>query len=90
MRIIVKSKEDKVNINIIMPMGVITTLLRVCKPFIKMNFNKEVKNSKGNYIFGSNDVDVIIEGLKYLHKEHKGLNLVDIEEENGDIVKIKI
>jgi hypothetical protein len=35
-------------------------------------------------------VDVIIKALKYLNKEHKGLNLVDIEEKNGDIVKIKI
>ncbi|WP_343337656.1 hypothetical protein TPELB_26520 [Terrisporobacter petrolearius] len=89
MRIIVKNKEDNVNINIIAPLSVITTLLRVSKPFIKIDF-KKVKNSKINYIFGSKDVDVIIKGLKYLNKEHKGLYLVDIEEENGDIVKIKI
>lgn len=90
MRITVKSKEDNVNINIIAPLSVITTLLRVSKPFIKIDFNKAFKNSKINYIFGSKDVDVIIEGLKYLNKEHKGLYLVDIEEKNGDIVKIKI
>lgn len=89
MRIIVKNKEDNVNINIIAPLSVITTLLRVSKPFIKIDF-KKVKNSKINYIFGSKDVDVIIKGLKYLKKEHKGLYLVDVEEENGDIVKIKI
>ncbi|HBI94608.1 MAG TPA: hypothetical protein DDY58_20485 [Terrisporobacter glycolicus] len=89
MRIIVKNKEDNVNINIIAPLSVITTLLRVSKPFIKIDLNK-VKNSKINYIFGSKDVDVIIKGLKYLNKEHKGLYLVDVEEENGDIVKIKI
>jgi len=89
MRIIVKNKEDNVNINIIAPLSVITTLLRVSKPFIKIDFNK-VKNSKINYIFGSKDVDVIIKGLKYLNKEHKGLYLVDVEEKNGDIVKIKI
>ncbi|SFJ07529.1 hypothetical protein TPDSL_27940 [Terrisporobacter petrolearius] len=89
MRIIVKNKEDNVNINIIAPLSVITTLLRVSKPFIKIDF-KKVKNSKINYIFGSKDVDVIIKGLKYLNKEHKGLYLVDVEEENGDIVKIKI
>ncbi len=89
MRIIVKNKEDSVNINIIAPLSVITTLLRVSKPFIKIDF-KKVKNSKINYIFGSKDVDVIIKSLKYLNKEHKGLYLVDVEEENGDIVKIKI
>lgn len=89
MRIIVKNKEDNVNINIIAPLSVITTLLRVSKPFIKIDF-KKVKNSKINYIFGSKDVDMIIKGLKYLNKEHKGLYLVDVEEENGDIVKIKI
>ncbi|UEL47060.1 hypothetical protein [Terrisporobacter hibernicus] len=89
MRIIVKNKEDNVNINIIAPLSVITTLLRVSKPFIKIDF-KKVKNSKINYIFGSKDVDVIIKGLKYLNKEHKGLYIVDVEEENGDIVKIKI
>ncbi|MDU4859792.1 MAG: hypothetical protein E6356_04260 [Terrisporobacter othiniensis] len=89
MRIIVKNKEDNVNINIIAPLSVITTLLRVSKPFIKIDL-KKVKNSKINYIFGSKDVDVIIKGLKYLNKEHKGLYLVDVEEENGDIVKIKI
>lgn len=89
MRIIVKNKEDNININIIAPLSVITTLLRVSKPLIKIDF-KKVKNSKINYIFGSKDVDVIIKGLKYLNKEHKGLYLVDIEEENGDIVKIKI
>ncbi|WP_343343058.1 hypothetical protein [Terrisporobacter petrolearius] len=89
MRIIVKNKEDNVNINIIAPLSVITTLLRVSKPFIKIDF-KKVKISKINYIFGSKDVDVIIKGLKYLNKEHKGLYLVDVEEENGDIVKIKI
>lgn len=89
MRIIVKNKEDNVNINIIAPLSVITTLLRVSKPFIKIDF-KKVKNSKINYIFGSKDVNMIIKGLKYLNKEHKGLYLVDVEEENGDIVKIKI
>lgn len=89
MRIIVKNKEDNININIIAPLSVITTLLRVSKPFIKIDF-KKFKNSKINYIFGSKDVDVIIKGLKYLNKEHKGLYLVDVEEENGDIVKIKI
>ncbi|MEW9077079.1 hypothetical protein [Terrisporobacter glycolicus] len=90
MRIIVKNKEDNVNINIIAPINVITTLLRVSKPFIKIDFNKVFKNNKINYIFSSKDVAVIIEGLKYLNKEHRGLYLVDIEEENGDMVKIKI
>ncbi|MGX4599037.1 hypothetical protein [Faecalimicrobium sp. JNUCC 81] len=90
MRVIIKSKEDKVNINIILPLGAITTLLRVSKPFIKIYYNKEVKISKVNYTFKPNDVDVIIKALKYLNKEHKGLNLVDIEQENGDVVKIKI
>ncbi|MBO3444347.1 hypothetical protein [Clostridium sp. CCUG 7971] len=90
MRVIIKSKEDKVNINIILPLGAITTLLRVSKPFIKIYYNKEVKISKVNYTFRPNDADVIIKALKYLNKEHKGLNLVDIEQENGDVVKIKI
>lgn len=90
MRITVKSKEDKVNINIKIPIGVITTLLRVSKPFIKIHSDKEFKISKVNYTFRPNDVDVIIAGLKYLNKEHKGLNLVDIEDKNGDVVKIKI
>lgn len=89
MKITVKSKEENVNLNISIPMGVITTLLRVSKPFIKIDFNKEIKNIKVNHIFRSNDVDVIIKGLKYLNKEHKGLHLVDIEA-NGEIVKIKI
>ena len=90
MRITVKSKEEKGNININIPMGVIITLLRVSKPFIKIDCNKEFKNIKVNHIFQSNDVDVIIKALKYLNKEYKGLHLVDIEEGNGDIVKIKI
>lgn len=90
MRITVKSKKEKVNINIRIPIGVVTTLLRVSKPFIKIDYNKEFKNIKVNHVFGSSDVDVIIKALKYLNKEHKGLSLVDIEEKNGDIVKIKI
>lgn len=90
MRVTVKSKEDNFNMNIIMPLGAITTLLRVSKTFIKRYYDKEIKISKVNYTFKSDDIDVIIEGLKYLKKEHKGLYLVDIESENGDIVKIKI
>lgn len=90
MRVIVKSKEDNVNINLILPMGVITTLLGISKPFIKKYNNKELKISKVNYMLKPNDLDVIIKALKYLNKEHKGLNLVDIEQENGDVVKIKI
>lgn len=90
MRITVKSKEEKVNINIKIPIGVVITLLRISKPFIKIDCNKEFKNIKINHVFESSDVDVIIKALKYLNKEHKGLNLIDIEEKNGDIVKIKI
>lgn len=90
MRITVKSKAEKVNINIKIPMGVIITLLRVAKPFVKIDCNKKIKNIKVNHIFQSKDVDVIINGLKYLNKEYKGLNIVDIEQENGDLVKIKI
>ena len=90
MRITVKSKEEKTNINISVPMSVVITLLRVSKPFIKKYYNKEAENCKGKYGFKVNDVDAIIKGLKYLKKKHKGLSLVDIEEANGDIVKIKI
>ena len=90
MRITVKSKEDKTNINIRVPMSVAITLLRVSKPFIKKYYNKEFENGKEKYGFKESDVDAIIKGLKYLKNEHKGLSLVDIEEANGDIVKIKI
>ena len=90
MRIIVKSKEENTNININVPMGVVITLLRVSKPFIKKYCDEEVAYGKGKYGFKASDVDKIIEGLRYLKKEHKGLSLVDIEESNGDIVKIKI
>lgn len=90
MKIIVKSKEDKTNINISLPMNVVITLLRVSKLFIKKYCNEEVAYGKGKYRFRSSDVDAIIDGLRYLKKEHKGLSLVDIEESNGDIVKIKI
>ena len=90
MRITVKSKEDNVNINIIMPLSLIITLIRISKPFIKKYCDNEFKFGKVNYTFKYNDVDVIIKSLKYLKKEHKGLILVDVEQENGDIVKIKI
>ena len=71
MRITVKSKEDKTNINIRVPMSVAITLLRVSKPFIKKYYSKEVENGKGKYGFKANDVDAIIKGLKYLKKEHR-------------------
>ena len=90
MRIIVKSSEDKTNINISLPMSIVITLLRVSKPFINKYCNEEVSYGKGNYGFRASDVDAIIKELRYLKKEHKGLSLVDIEESNGDIVKIKI
>lgn len=90
MRVVVKSKEDNTNINIKIPTIVIINILRVCKPFIKIDFDKNFKISIANNIFKNKEVDTIIKGLKYLNKQHKGLYLVDIEESNGDIVKIQV
>lgn len=90
MRVVVKSKEDNTNINIKIPMIVIIILLRACKPFIKIDFDKNFKISIVNNIFKNREVDIIIKGLKYLNKEHKGLYLIDIEESNGYIVKIQV
>lgn len=90
MRVVVKSKEENTNININIPMIVIIILLRVCKPFIRIDFDKNFKISIANSMFKNREVDIIIKGLKYLNKEHKGLYLIDIEESNGYIVKIQV
>lgn len=90
MKIVVKSKAENLNINIRVPMAVITIMLKVCKPFIKIDYNKKTDGKKINEIFNTKDIDVIIKGLKYLNKEYRGLSLVDVEDSNGDIVKIQI
>ncbi len=90
MKIVVKSKAENLNINIRVPMAVIITILRVCKPFIKIDYNKKTDGKKISEIFNTKDVDIIIKGLKYLNKEYKGLSLVDVEDGNGEIVKIQI
>lgn len=76
-------------------MSVAIMTLRIGKPFIKdshvekyckLEENKAILNEKNT----KEMVNQLIKGLKYLKKNHKGLVLVDIEDANGDIVKIEI
>ena len=89
MKIIIKSVEENKNINIRLPMCAITTLVRF------VNIENKVDTSKDEYKFvdsmlKNNNKNNIIKALKYLNKNYKGLALVDVEDANGDIVKIEI
>ncbi len=95
MKITIRSKEDNTNLNLRIPMSVAIATLRIGKPFIKQeHINKYTKtNDNKDFTKDSENIklmiDELIKGLKYLKKNHKGLVLVDIED-NGDIVKIII
>lgn len=95
MKIIVKSKEGNSNLNLNIPMAVVIAGLRLGKPFIKKeHINKYNKGTNSKEIIKDSEdikemIDVLIKGLKYLKKNHKGLVLVDIDD-HGEIVKIQI
>ncbi len=90
MKIIIKSVEGNTNINLRLPMRIVITLLRIGKPFIKIDYKENSKINEVKNIINRDDINKLIKGLKYLNKHHKGLVLVDIEDSGGDIVKIQI
>ena len=85
MKIIVKSNDSK-NINIHLPMFVITTALKfidISKYDSKMT---GIDDDKLKYF----DKESLIKALKHLKKHHKGLVLVEVDDGNGEYVKIEI
>ncbi|CEK30676.1 hypothetical protein JGS6364_13221 [[Clostridium] sordellii] len=87
MKIVVKTNDLKRNININLPMCMITTILR----FTNISSSKYVDKNKINSNFLTEfNKENLIKGLKYLRKNHKGLILVEVDSPNGEYVKIKI
>ena len=87
MKIFIRNEESK-DINIKLPIALITTALRFLKKsYIEVD---EQTNSILNNIFNVEDKKNLIKGLKYLNKHHKGLVLVDVEDSHGCMVKIEI
>ncbi|MEG2727324.1 MAG: hypothetical protein RR940_03700 [Bacilli bacterium] len=87
MKILVKSKDIKRDINISLPMCMITTVLR----FINISSIKHGSDNKiVDDLFTDCNKDNLIKGLKYLKKHHKGLVLVEVDSPNGEVVKIQI
>ncbi|MEG0794618.1 MAG: hypothetical protein RSG95_02350 [Bacilli bacterium] len=87
MKILVKSKDMKKDINISLPMCMITTVLR----FVNISSRKYGGNNKVvNDLFNDCNKDNLIKGLKYLRKHHKGLVLVEVYSPDGEVVKIQI
>ncbi|MGL5641063.1 MAG: hypothetical protein ACRDDM_02275 [Paraclostridium sp.] len=87
MKILVKSKDMKRNINISLPMCMITTVLR----FVNISRIKYGGDNKVvDDLFNDCNKDNLIKGLKYLRKHHKGLVLVEVDSPNGEVVKIQI
>ncbi|MDU7966995.1 MAG: hypothetical protein E7J25_08995 [Paeniclostridium sordellii] len=89
MKIVVKTNDLKRNININLPMFMITTVLR----FTNISSSKYVDKNKNkidsNFLTEFNKEN-LIKGLKYLRKNHKGLILVEVDSPNGEYVKIQI
>ena len=87
MKIVVKTDDLKRNININLPMCMITTILR----FTNISSSKCVDKNKINSNFLKEfNKENLIKGLKYLRKNHKGLILVEVDSPNGEYVKIQI
>lgn len=87
MKILVKSNDLKKDINISLPMCIITTVLK----FVNVSSTKYFDDKKVvNELFKNCDKDNLIKGLKYLRKNHKGLVLVEVDSPNGEVVKIQI
>lgn len=87
MKIVVKTNDLKRNININLPMFMITTVLR----FTNISSSKYVDKNKINSNFLTEfNKENLIKGLKYLRKNHKGLILVEVDSPNGEYVKIQI
>lgn len=90
MRVVVKSRE--INLNLYIPMFVLTNGVRLTK-FINKNYNKNDNSDKSiqnamkylDYI----DMNIIISAIKEL-KNYKGLTLVEIKANDGTYVLIKI
>ena len=87
MKILVKNNDLKKDINISLPMCMITTILK----FVNISSSKHFDDEKVvNELFKNCDKDSLIKGLKYLRKHHKGLVLVEVDSPNGEVVKIQI
>ncbi len=90
MKVIVKSEET--NLNLYIPMFVLTSGIRLAK-FINKNYNKDNKSDKSiektiqyvDYL----DIDIIISAIKEL-KSYKGLTLVEVKASDGTYVLIKV
>lgn len=87
MKVLIQSESIK-DINIKLPMSVVILMLRILK-ILPIQFDEKIDKTLKN-IFESYDVDNLIKGLKYLKNHHKGLVLVDIDDSNGDKVRIEI
>lgn len=90
MRLVIKSRDNNKNINIKLPMGIIIALLKLGEMTIKKEDDCNNNQHKVSDILRNNEKANITKGLKYLNKYHKGLTIIDIEDSNGDIVKIEI
>ncbi|MGL5753729.1 MAG: hypothetical protein ACRCYC_00175 [Paraclostridium sp.] len=87
MKVLVKSKDIKRDINISLPMCMITTVLK----FINVSSIKYGSDNKiVDDLFTDCNKANLIKGLKYLRKYHKGLVLVEVDSPNGEVVKIQI
>ena len=89
MRVVVKSRE--INLNLYIPMFVLTSGIRLTK-FINKNYNKNDSSDKSiqnamkylDYI----DMNIIMSAIKEL-KNYKGLTLVEVRDKDGTYVLIK-
>ena len=89
MRVVVKSRE--INLNLYIPMFVLTSGIRLAK-FINKNYNKNDSSDKSiqnamkylDYI----DMNIIMSAIKEL-KNYKGLTLVEVRDQDGTYVLIK-
>lgn len=90
MKVVVKSEE--INLNLYIPMFVLTNGIRLTK-FINKNYNKDNKSDKSiekaikyiDYV----DINIIMSAIKEL-KKYKGLTLVEVKASDGTYVLIKI
>lgn len=96
MKIAIKDATSNKNINIKLPMCIITTIVKfgIFPTHYNIDIDDKEKENIGNLvaknILTHIDKKRLIEGLRYLKKHHKGLVLVDVEDPRGDKVKIEI
>lgn len=84
MRIIIKDKNENKDINITIPSFAIDTLLSMAP--IATKFVKYEKN----YDIRKEDLTVFIKCAKEMNKAYKGLEIINIQEKNGNEIKIII